>query len=157
VGKSARVQDQNKKKLVSPLMIRIPRRVVPPQTAVPQGSHVLPSSNTQVKVEDPAPTPLSFTPTPARVPPHTQQNPSQMPKEVGTRIDQRIPSILPSEVQVIIDAYISGTPLIVIATKNMLKARWGVSVPVECNYAYLGFFSVGEVLVRFPFVYSFRS
>jgi hypothetical protein len=147
VEKSAPVQDKSKRKLVNPLTIRIPRRVVPSQPDIPQGGHVSPNSNIQVKVEDPAPAPLYLTPASAHVSPHTQQNPTRMPKEVGTHPDQRIPSVLPPEVQVIIDAYVSGTPLIIIATKSMLKACWGVSVSEECGYAYLGFFSVGQVLV----------
>jgi len=102
-------------------------------------------------VEESHPATVSFAPTPAHARPQTPPHPVEVHSEVEKPLDQRIPRNLPPEVQVIIDAYISGTPLIVAASRSMLGARWDASVPEECAYVYLGFFSVGQVLVRFSF------
>jgi hypothetical protein len=151
VAKTAPVQDGVQAKSHSPLRIRIPRRGRVTRAADSQAVQVLPSSSVQIKVEDSAPAPLSFIPPPPAVSPPPLPPLIRISDEVENSIDQRIPSNLPPEVQIIIDAYISGTPLNVIASKSMLKAHWGVSVPEECAYVYMGFFVVAEVFVRFSF------
>jgi hypothetical protein len=114
-----------------------------------QTIQVLPSSSSndvQAKVQEPAHTPVEFIPAETHVPPQLPTNLITIPQE-SPFSDSCIPKVLPPEVQVIIDAYISGTPLNVVASKSMLKARWGVSLPAECGYVYMGFFAVAEVLV----------
>lgn len=152
VEKNATVQDGSRSKSIFPLRIRIPRRGATSRAADSQAIQVLPSSsstNLQVKMEVSVPAPLLFTPAPHSAPPQTWPNQIKIPDTVEKPVEQRIPNILPQEVQIVIDAYISGTPLNVIASKSMLTAHWGVSVPEECGYVYMGFFMVGEVLVRF--------
>ena len=163
VEKNVPVKERNQSKQ-HPLRIRIPRRGASSRAADSQTIQVLPkpsasssasSDNVWVKVEDPAPGSLLFLSAPLRdpqqipihpnvirIPDHDQGDYRHHP------VDERIPSSLPPEVQIIIDAYISGTPLNVVASRSVLKARWGVSVPDEYAYAYMGFFMVAEVLVR---------
>jgi hypothetical protein len=151
VEKNTSVQDRDRSK---PLRIRIPRRGASSRAADSQAIQVPPSSSSndvKVKMEDSAPAPLLFMPPPPPAPLQRQPNLIEIPEQVQNPIDQRIPSNLPPEVQVIIEAYISGTPLNIVASKSMLKSRWDVSVSEECAYAYMGFFVVAEVLVRFSF------
>ena len=131
-----------------PLRIRIPRRGASSRAADSQAIQVLPttpSDNVRVKVEESVPPSSVLSHGPFRHPPQLQ------PTAIENPIDERIPSGLPPEVQIIIDAYISGTPLNVIASRSVIKTRWGVSVPEECAYVYMGFFMVAEVLVRLFF------
>ena len=133
----------------SSVRLRIPALGASSRAADSQTIQVLPSSSSndvQMKVEEPAHTPVEITPAATHSPPQIPPNLITIPQETPLS-DSCIPKILPPEMQVIIDAYISGTPLNLVASKSVLKARWGVSLPVECGYVYMGFFAVAEVLV----------
>ncbi|KAF9456067.1 hypothetical protein BDZ94DRAFT_1276582 [Collybia nuda] len=55
------------------------------------------------------------------------------------------PSILPPEVQALLDAYVSVRPVVVIASRAILLDNWGISLPTEMTFSYLGFFRVRRV------------
>ena len=126
--------------VTSRVRLRIPALGASSRAADSQTIQVLPGSSPN---EELAHTPVESTPhVLPQIPPNLVTIPQEMPLN-----DLRIPNILPPEVQVIIDAYISGTPLNVVASRSMLKTRWGVSIPAEYGYVYMGFFAVAEVLV----------
>lgn len=54
----------------------------------------------------------------------------------------RIPFTLPPEVQVMLDSYVSGRPVVVVASNGVLRDRWSISLPHEYAYLYLEFFRV---------------
>lgn len=59
----------------------------------------------------------------------------------------RIPSDIPPEIQVLVDAYIQGTPITVIASRSKMLDLWGVLLPSEYAYVYVGFFRLRRVSV----------
>ncbi|KAH0583236.1 hypothetical protein H2248_011116 [Termitomyces sp. 'cryptogamus'] len=63
-------------------------------------------------------------------------------------VDQRIPSKLPPEIVALCETYVACTPVTVIASRAFMERRWGVSVPEECGYVYLGFFVIDGVQER---------
>ncbi|KAG6844806.1 hypothetical protein H0H87_003632 [Tephrocybe sp. NHM501043] len=61
-------------------------------------------------------------------------------------VDNRLPCKLPPEITVLCDTYTSGTPITCIASRSFLQRQgWGVRVPKECEYVYLGFFKIESV------------
>ncbi|KAG5652912.1 hypothetical protein H0H81_003112 [Sphagnurus paluster] len=69
------------------------------------------------------------------------QKPAEVAEATPKR-DLRVPCAPPSEVAAICDSYAAGTPLTIVATRAFLAQRWGIAVPDECGYAYLGFFKI---------------
>jgi hypothetical protein len=61
--------------------------------------------------------------------------------------NDRIPTILPPEVQLMIDSYVSGRPIVAVASRAALLERWNISLKPEYAYAYLGFFRLKRVWV----------
>ncbi|KAH9479125.1 Protein RCC2-like protein [Psilocybe cubensis] len=53
-----------------------------------------------------------------------------------------IPTTLPTEVQMIIDCYISGTPLTLIASYGHLLNRWSLRLKRDAAYAMMGYFRI---------------
>ncbi|KAG6887728.1 hypothetical protein C0992_010948 [Termitomyces sp. T32_za158] len=66
----------------------------------------------------------------------------------GAGADTRIPCKLPPEIVALCDTYVACTPVTVIASRAFMERRWGVSVPRECGYVYLGFFVVDALQER---------
>lgn len=61
-----------------------------------------------------------------------------------------VPGLLPKEVQTLIDAYIHCTPVLCIASNACMITSWGVKLPEEMGFAYLGFHSIVGVQVSYP-------
>ena len=68
----------------------------------------------------------------------------------GETVPAQVPKRPPPEVDVLVRAYTSGFPVILVATRSVIHKKWGnLRVPEECEYVYLGCFSVQGVQVRF--------
>ncbi|KAF5388783.1 hypothetical protein D9757_005670 [Collybiopsis confluens] len=56
---------------------------------------------------------------------------------------EQVPMILPSDVQVLVDAYVFGLPVMVIASQNSMRACCTViKLPAEFQYMFMGFFKI---------------
>ncbi|KAF7356905.1 hypothetical protein MVEN_01026300 [Mycena venus] len=62
------------------------------------------------------------------------------PPEIST-----VPRPIPKEMQALVDAYIHSTPVLCIASNACMTESWGVTLPSEVQYAYLGFHTVVNV------------
>ncbi|KAF8196826.1 hypothetical protein K438DRAFT_1825620 [Mycena galopus ATCC 62051] len=56
-----------------------------------------------------------------------------------------VPRPIPKEMQVLVDAYIHHTPVLCITTNTCMRNSWGVTLPSEIQFAYLGFHTVVSV------------
>ncbi|KAJ3847282.1 hypothetical protein EV368DRAFT_87910 [Lentinula lateritia] len=65
--------------------------------------------------------------------------------------DTRVPTQVPPEIRVLIDAYTQNTPILVIASRDATLAYCGGSIskdlPAEFQYMYMGFFKVSFIKV----------
>ncbi|KAG6867701.1 hypothetical protein C0993_012151 [Termitomyces sp. T159_Od127] len=68
--------------------------------------------------------------------------------KAGAKVDNQIPCKLPPEIVALCDTYVACTPVTVIASRAFLERRWGVGVPPQCGYAYLGFFVIDGLQER---------
>jgi len=112
------------------------------EDAVKEEEEKLPDVQTQVpEMELPAATIGSSQPMPNGV---IEEGPT-LP-EVQTQVPKRPPA----EVDVLARAYTSGFPVILVAKRSVIHKKWSnLRVPEECEYVYLGCFSVQGVQVRF--------
>ncbi|KAJ3899543.1 hypothetical protein F5879DRAFT_976596 [Lentinula edodes] len=64
-------------------------------------------------------------------------------------LDTRVPTQVPPEIRVLIDAYTQNTPILVIASRDATLAYCGESIsknlPTEFQYMYMGFFKVSSI------------
>ncbi|KAF9563559.1 hypothetical protein CPC08DRAFT_705875 [Agrocybe pediades] len=68
--------------------------------------------------------------------------PEKQSKETQPQQDSYIPSPLPREIQAIIDAYISGQPLVVVVTHRQLHRHWGLRLPEKYGHIVMGYFRI---------------
>lgn len=91
------------------------------------------------------------------VPPATSGLPQPMPSggvnaegETMPDVQTQVPKRPPAEVDVLVRAYMSRFPVILVATRSVIHKKWShLRIPEECEYVYLGCFSVQGVQVRF--------
>ncbi|KAH7875131.1 uncharacterized protein C8R40DRAFT_217144 [Lentinula edodes] len=64
-------------------------------------------------------------------------------------LDTRVPTQVPPEIRVLIDAYTQNTPILVIASRDATLAYCGETIskdlPTEFQYMYMGFFKVSSI------------
>lgn len=61
--------------------------------------------------------------------------------------DTFIPSAVPEEIQVIIDSYLSGRPILLIISNKRFFDYWSLRLPKEFGFSMLGYFRVLGVQV----------
>lgn len=83
----------------------------------------------------------------AHVKQHTEPDSSKpidvdVPMKLDCPTDQRIPCVIPPEIQALLDAYVDGIPVAAVASREELLKCWELHLPKEYAYVYLGFFSI---------------
>ncbi|KAF8888100.1 hypothetical protein BD779DRAFT_1525594 [Infundibulicybe gibba] len=63
----------------------------------------------------------------------------------GDRFEKKVPAPIPPEIQTILDTYIHGLPIVIIANREHLPPQWNMRLPEEYAYVYLGYYQVIRV------------
>ncbi|KAJ6485825.1 hypothetical protein C8R45DRAFT_998054 [Mycena sanguinolenta] len=105
----------------------IPKPTIKPRT---------PPSHISIPPQAPAAILSSNIPSPHSPPLPPPSSPGPAP-ETST-----VPRPIPKEVELLINAYIQNTPVLCIASNGCMTNSWGVKLPTEIDFAYLGFWSV---------------
>lgn len=80
----------------------------------------------------------------------SQPIPGSEDQKIVPDVETQVPKRPPAEVEVLVRTYTSGFPVILVATRSVIHKKWrNLRVPEECEYVYLGCFSVQGVQVRF--------
>ncbi|KAF7370916.1 hypothetical protein MSAN_00725500 [Mycena sanguinolenta] len=127
----------------------------PPALSSDPKRDVAPVPNSRVGPHMPRPhieTPTPASPAPADVISCDIPSPHSPPLQPsgGRAADQisialetsSVPRPIPKELQLLVDAYIHNTPVLCIASNGCMAKSWGVTLPSEVQYAYLGFHTV---------------
>ncbi|RDB27915.1 hypothetical protein Hypma_002236 [Hypsizygus marmoreus] len=115
----------------------IPRTVPFTQQPLRTQTRPFPDNNVYASGEVPVSTISQIVRSSVEIPESTLLDPRTTPPS--------IPDALPPEIQAVIDAYVSGTPVVIIVSQSVLRRHWQIQVHDECKYAYLGFFVVERV------------